>query len=190
MYQAADTIYCYPGTEVLRNLADLRTAAEVERFELAMTSQRAEEPLPAGRFSVAHYRAVHRHLFQDVYAWAGKLRRVRIGKGDSIFCYPENIATELRELFARLRTGNFLCDLTADEFAAGAASFLTTLNAIHAFREGNGRTQLTFLAMLAENAGHPFGQRQLRPREFLEAMIRSFHGDESMLCIELRRMIE
>ena len=46
-----------------------------------MTFARAAEPLPAGRVSVSHYRAIHRHLFQDVYSWAGRFRTVRLTKG-------------------------------------------------------------------------------------------------------------
>jgi len=70
-YDAFDDPYCYKGTGTLRNKAGLRDAEALEAFELEMTSLRAEEPLPDGRFGPAHYRAVHRHLFQDVYAWAG-----------------------------------------------------------------------------------------------------------------------
>jgi cell filamentation protein len=61
-----------------------------------MVTQRLDEPLPAGRLSYTHYRALHHHLFGDVYGWAGRLRTVRISKGDSIFCYPENIDAEMR----------------------------------------------------------------------------------------------
>jgi cell filamentation protein len=56
-------------------------------FEAVSTVQRADEPLPVGRLSVRHYRAIHHHLFQDVYAWAGKFRTVRLGKERSAFCY-------------------------------------------------------------------------------------------------------
>jgi cell filamentation protein len=188
MYESADTIYCYPNSEVLRNLADLRTAKELEEFELAMTAQRAEEPLPAGRFSASHFRAIHHHLFQDVYAWAGKLRRIRIAKGDTMFCYPENIQPELRQLFGKLRKDNYLRCLAGKEFIAKAATFLATLNAIHAFRDGNGRTQLAFLAMLAAEAGYPLYTDELEPDAFLQAMIASFNGDEIPLRQQLVRM--
>jgi transposase-like protein len=50
--------------------------------------QRSAEPLPAGKLTYPHYCAIHRHLFQDVYTWAGKPRTVRIAKGGSMFCYP------------------------------------------------------------------------------------------------------
>ena len=156
MYDAVSDPYCYPGTKVLKNRAGLLRPSELRQFELAMTTQRFDEPLPSGRFSVRHYCAVHRHLFQDVYAWAGKFRTVRISKNKSPFCYPENIDKELRRLFADLKGRRFLRDLSQKKFADHAAHFLAELNAIHAFRDGNGRAQLAFVMMLADQAGHPF----------------------------------
>ena len=78
MYAAIPDPYCYPGTDVLKNKQDFRDRAKLEGFEAEITTQRAAEPLPAGRLSYSHYRTVHRHLFQDVYAWAGRIRTVRI----------------------------------------------------------------------------------------------------------------
>jgi cell filamentation protein len=189
MYSAIDDPYCYPGTTILRNRRKLKNQTALSRFETVMTAQRFDEPLPGGRLSLRHYKAVHHHLFQDVYTWAGRFRTVRIGKQDSMFCYPENIDREMRQLFARLRRDNYLQNLSANGFARAAAAFLSTLNAIHAFRDGNGRTQLAFLALLAEAAGHALKLRRLRPRKILEAMIRSFHGDETRLAAELRRLL-
>jgi cell filamentation protein len=154
------------------------------------TAQRADEPLPEGRLSVRHYRAIHHHLFQDVYAWAGKLRTVRLGKDDSAFCYPENIAREMQRLFADLSRQRHLSGLSPDAFADAAAHFLATLNAIHPFREGNGRTQTSFLILLADRAGHPLNLDRLVPDQFLAAMIESFHGKERSLMAEVRKLID
>jgi len=103
MYRAEPDPYCYPDSTVLRNKAGITTADALERFETAMTFARAEEPLPGGRLSVAHYRAIHHHLFQEVYDWAGRFRTVRVTKGTSTFCYPEYINREMRQIFAWLR---------------------------------------------------------------------------------------
>ena len=82
-YDAFADPYAYKGTNVLKNRAGLRDARLLESFELEMTALRAEEALPAGRFGPAHYRAVHRHLFRDVYSWAGRYRTVRAFSGTS-----------------------------------------------------------------------------------------------------------
>lgn len=152
-------------------------------------ADRAAEPLPAGRLTASHYRAIHRHLFQDVYAWAGRYRTVRMTKDESPFCYPENIAAEMLGLFSRLAADGYLKGLGAGAFADGAAAFLAYLNAIHPFREGNGRTQLTFVALLAHHAGHPLDMTALAPAAFLQAMIASFFGDEGPLRQGLRDLM-
>ncbi len=43
------TPYCYAGTKVLKNRANIRRAKVLRQFELVMTTQRFDEPLPAGR---------------------------------------------------------------------------------------------------------------------------------------------
>jgi len=189
MYDAIPDTYCYPGTTVLINKLDLRTQKELDAFEAEITTQRADEPLPAGRFDAAHYRAIHRHLFQDVFTWAGDLRTVRMAKDGNWFCYPEYIQAELGKLFARLFESNLLRDLTKQDFARNSAHFLAVLNAIHAFREGNGRTQLTFLALLADQAGHPLTLERLNPADMMAAMIASFHGDEGPLFATIKRLL-
>ena len=189
MDEAKDDPYCYPGTGVLKNLLDLRDRSELEAFEAEITAQRAAEPLPAGRLSYAHYRAIHRHLFQDVNAWAGKLRTVRISKGGNSFCYPEHIDREMRWLFTELAGQHHFRGMDANGFAERAAHFLAELNAIHPFREGNGRTQLSFLTLHAERAGHPLRLERLIPQEILAAIIKSFGGNETPLRKVLGRLV-
>jgi cell filamentation protein len=112
-----------------------------------------------------------------------------MSKGDSAFCYPEHIARQMRELFADLKRQQYFHRLSVDDFAAGATRFLSTLNAIHPFREGNGRTQTTFLVLLADRAGHPLDLDKLVPERFLGAMIASFEGNEQPLELEIGTLI-
>jgi cell filamentation protein len=189
MYNAITDPYCYPGTTVLRNIPGITTQPALARFEAIATAARAEEPLPHGHLSVRHYRAIHRHLFQDVYAWAGRFRTVRIGKGGNAFCYPEHIAREMAILFANLKQKRFLRRLSGNQFAREAARFLSTLNAIHPFREGNGRTQTALLALIANHAGHPLNLEELDPVAFMAAMIASFRENDTALAREISYLI-
>jgi cell filamentation protein len=189
MYDAIDDPYTYENSTVLKNRLDLRAQAELDAFEAEISSARAEEPLPEGALDFAHYKAVHHHLFQDVYEWAGKVRTVRISKGGNPFCFPENIEHQAARLFDDLRTANYLRNLDARAFSAEAAHFLAELNAIHAFREGNGRSQLTFFALLADHAKHPIDLDKLEAGEMLEAMIASFGGDEKTLVAIIERLV-
>lgn len=111
---------------------------------------------------------------------------MRISKGESTFCYPEHIDREMQRVFAELGAEQFFHGLDARTFAEKAAHFLAELNAIHPFREGNGRTQLAFLALIAERAGHPLALERLIPEAILEATIQSFSGDEQPLVTVIR----
>jgi cell filamentation protein len=189
MYEVQDDPYCYPGTAVLRNLLGIEAEDTLEALETELAMTRADEPLPSGKLDADHYLAIHHHLFQDVYGWAGKPRTVRISKRNSHFCFPEWIDGELAKLFRGLKQERFLKGLSPEAFARKAATFLATLNVIHAFREGNGRAQLSFLLLLADNAGHPLDISQMDPETMLHAMIASFEGDEEPLVQLLLLMI-
>ncbi len=189
MYDAVADPYCYPGTTVLKNIPGLRDQAALDEFEAAITSQRADEPLPRGHLTTTHYRAIHRHLFQDLFTWAGRYRTVRIAKDGSAFCYPEHISSEMTRLFYDLNRKEYLRNQSRGRFATGVAAFLSTLNAIHPFREGNGRTQTTFLVLIAEQAGHPLDLDRLDPELFLKAMVKSFKGDDRPLERQILRLI-
>jgi cell filamentation protein len=140
-------------TRILKNIPGLRNRSALERFEAIATTQRADEPLPRGRLGVTHYRTIHRHLFQDVFEWAGHFRTVALSKEGSVFCYPAYVPHEMEKLFGRLKEAKLLKGLPLEKFLPEAAHFLAELNAIHPFREGNGRTQTTFLVLLATKAG-------------------------------------
>ena len=190
MYDSIDDPYCYSGTTVLKNRRNLRTQQALDHFETAITAQRFSEPMPAGMLTEQHYQRVHRHIFRDVYTWAGKYReKVRISKGDSTFCYPEHTSRQMTRLFEHLRRDNNLRGLPAQQFARDAAIFLATLNAIHPFRDGNGRSQLAFIGASCGGRRPSFGLRANCPGRFLTAMIRSFQGDEERLIDQIYRLL-
>lgn len=181
VYTAEDDPLCYPGTTVLRNLLNIEEQDVLDEAELSLFLERAEEPFPAGNLDVAHYLSVHHHLFQDVYAWAGQIRTIRIGKGASWFCYPEYIRSFLSKAFNEYGDPDVIAALPRPEFIYHTAHLLSEINAVHPFREGNGRTQLAFLNLLAANAGYVIDDAALEPQRVLTAMIASFEGDEADL---------
>ena len=93
------------------------------------------------------YRALHHHIFQDVYDWAGEYRTVNIAK-THLFCLAPFIEKEMGRQFRELNAENNLQRLDMDTFADRAAHHIIELNAIHPFREGNGRTNRLFLEVL------------------------------------------
>lgn len=72
-YDGSDC-YTYPGSEVLKNKANLHDQVALDAFEADATAIRLleiiEHPIE-GNFDLAHLQAMHFHLFQDVYDWAG-----------------------------------------------------------------------------------------------------------------------
>lgn len=190
MYDAVADDYCYPGTTVLKNKLDLTDAEELDAFEAEVSDARADEELPAGDLDFKHFKAIHEHLFQDVYDWAGKIRTVRMSKGGNMFCFRENIENQASKLFAQLKKDKFLVGLEPEVLAEKAAHFLSELNVIHAFREGNGRSQLSFFLLLADYAGYPIDLEDLDPDAFLNAMIASFDGDEKPLAVVIQGLVE
>ena len=184
-YDIFEDPYCYKGSSVLKNKRQLTDADALQRFENNMVSLRFDEAIPSGNFDPAHYRAIHHHLFQDVYDWAGEYRSIRIAKHQSMFCYPEHIASQMDMLIPRLLSADFQPGCARESLIAAAADFLADLNAIHPFREGNGRTQLTFLFLLGEREGQRFDMPRIRPQALLAAMVESFSGRVAALRDEL-----
>ncbi len=88
-------------------------------------------------------------------------------------------------LFGRLQTASFLPGVDGEAFLTEAAAFLGELNAIHPFREGNGRAQLAFLHLVALRVGHPLRLDRIKPETFMPAMVQSFDGNLTALREEL-----
>jgi len=79
-------------------------------------------------------------MFGDLYPWAGELRTVSIAEGDP-FCLPRHIESFADDTFTRLAAADYLRSLDRAEFIDGLTELLGDLNALHPFRDGNGRTR-------------------------------------------------
>ena len=181
-YDATEYPLCYIGTSILINKAGLQNQDELDQFEQLMFLTRSEEPLPDGALDYAHYKRIHRHFFQDVYDWAGKPREIRTSKGGNLFCLPEYIDTGMNGLFAQLADEDHLSQIVQPQlFAKRAAHYIAEINAIHPFREGNGRCQLTLLDILLDVSGFGMNEDHIEPEHFMDAMITSFLGNNEPL---------
>lgn len=189
VYAASNDPLCYTGTNVLRNKLNLHDQDLLAEFELALSMTRAEEPWPSGDLGFLHYLQLHHHLFQDVYDWAGQIRSIRIGKGGNWFCYPEYIESEMLRIFANFQSASCFSGLGVGEFRIKAAHLIAEINAVHPFRDGNGRTQLGFLSLVTERSGFRFETDALDPDKALHAMIESFYGRERELISFLEHII-
>jgi len=164
-----DAIYCYPGTHILINRLGLLDADQLDLVERRIVVQRLAEGPPSGDFDLAHLRAIHRHLFQDIYDWAGELREVEIAKGGHGFMPRRFIATGMFDVHDRIVRADGLRGLDAEGFARAAGEIIGDVNHIHPFREGNGRTQIEYLRQLAARGGHAIDVRRLNGERWYAA---------------------
>jgi len=148
--------YCWPGTSCLRNLLGIHDPKELDRAEHEIVGVRTAEltaSVVPGTYDTAHLLRFHRLIFRDVYDWAGQPRTGDISKGSVSFCRVQDLQHRLDLLFTHLAARRFLASLERDAFVVAFASLYGELNAIHPFREGNGRTQRAFLRQLGAHAG-------------------------------------
>jgi cell filamentation protein len=154
-YIDLDRIYTNPDTGVLKNLAGIATREDLDFFESVSVAKRVKElkDNPLKIKDSTTLLAIHKHLFQDVYQWAGQKRVVEINKGSKQF-FPTNrfdtAFTYIDGLLAEHRATNKTDKL---RIAGKLAEILDTVNFLHPFREGNGRTQREFLRILAIEKG-------------------------------------
>jgi cell filamentation protein len=156
-YNYVDPDYSYidPQTGILKNLADITDPDALLFFESGAVTKRIQELYenPIKIKDVESLFAIHRHLFQDVYSWAGKKRNVEISKAGKQFfptAYFENAFQFMDSLisdYKKISKNNKL------QLAEQLAEILDNINYLHPFREGNGRTQREFLRLLALEKG-------------------------------------
>ena len=186
----SDDPYVYPGTTILRNKLGIRDAGHFEAFERHVVPQRMAEGLPTGDFDLPHLRAIHGHLFQDAYDWAGEVRTVELNKGGHQFMFRRYIQTGMADVYQRIVKADYFKDTTPATFAERAATIIGDVNYIHPFREGNGRTQLLYLEQLSRAAGHHLDSRLLDRDAWIEASRRAHQADYVLMSAAIGLALE
>ena len=178
--------YVYPGTDVLKNLRDIRDQDSLNKAEAIATTRRLTELYlkpKASKFDIPHLQSIHHHIFQDIYPWAGKFSQVNIARsGQFFFAFHEQIPSVLNQTFQGLNTDQHLANGDPAKFANRAAYYLGELNAIHPFRDGNRRTQREFVRQLALHHKYHLNWFQVSRDQMYKASEQSFHrGDNQGL---------
>lgn len=175
----SDKVYCYPNSEVLVNKLNIRDIDRLHEAERRLTMLRLDDLLNnsiKGNFDLKHLQSIHKYLFQDVYEWAGKIRTVDIAKSN-MFCKVQFINTQANEIFSNLKSDNFLNGMSREEFVEKSAYYFSEINALHPFREGNGRAQREYIRELALYQGYSVYFDDIGENEMLNASIASFICD-------------
>ena len=175
--------YRDPQTGVLINTLGIMNERDLARAEYTITNLRLAElgmTAIAGTFDLPHLEAIHRHLFSDIYAWAGQTRTVNVGKRDpddprwmSTFAPANRISEGVHSTHKFLGERNHLKGLNEKDFTTMLVATYVTLNYLHPFPEGNGRSTLTMLAQLAREAEYKLDYTKICPQAWNRAASRS-----------------
>jgi cell filamentation protein len=191
---------------VFKNLLGINDALELQGAETNLAELRIVELRkglgPEGRFDANHLRALHHHLFQDVYPWAGRTRGDGIevdgqvlaalpviAKEQTIFTLSPRVNQQLDHLLESIGEVGF-AGLTRSELTERAAQVLGRLNSIHPFREGNGRTQRVFVDALAQSAGLQLAWDVVSRERMISVSIDSAQGQHAAMQRLLEEIID
>ncbi|NYI80631.1 Fic/DOC family protein [Nocardioides panzhihuensis] len=191
-----DDRYTYPNSGgVLRNLLGITDATELDEATNAFVSvawaDLETQPAP-DRIDRAYLHGVHRHLFRDLFSWAGKVRDVDVmAAGTSVvYCPVAEVEQRIDDAFDELVQHDFLQGLDYLDFAAKLARFWTKLTVAHPFRDGNTRSQTFVIARLAEAAGHPIAWERVDHESLRRQRMAAAQGHPEALALFIENRIE
>lgn len=182
-----DNIYCYPNSNVLKNKYNVIDKTKLFMLETELTSIRLRELQNnnmKGDFDFAHLKAIHQYIFQDIYEWAGKERTVEIGKGN-LFCTTACIPLYAKSVFNKYFSQCYANKDNIEDFIRVLAENYGDLNALHPFREGNGRAQREFARLVCLECGYLFDLSSVSHNDMLNASIISFNKGDSSSFVDV-----
>ena len=176
LYNERNSNYCYPNSNILINKLDIHDKQVLQKYEAKITAAKLlalRQKGIIGNFDSDHINSIHKYLFEDIYPFAGQYRNENIAKGVFRFAEWEYIEQELNRLLNNLKNENYLYNLSKEDLAERLAFYLSELNVLHPYREGNGRTIREFIRELALKNNYIFDISKIPPSEFLDASMKS-----------------
>jgi cell filamentation protein len=155
-YEDPDFLYTDKQTGVMYNKFNITNNSDLIIAETYYAYKRATE-LEKKRLKIKDSKTIfviHKHIFQDIYEWAGKPRQVETIKNDHQFHPTSRFRQGFEYLDKLISRYNMIDSYDKQQIADSLAKILDTLNELHPFREGNGRTQRMFLYHLAKNKNY------------------------------------
>ncbi len=162
---------------VLKNKLSIKDQAKLENTEAILYLDAKEYFLGPNAaipkvIDVSFLLKIHYYFLEPLYVWAGKIRTVNISKGDAMFCSANFIGSALADFDRILRQNIPSIDDTKKQITDKLALIHCELNAIHPFREGNGRTIRLFLDVIATRIGYQqIAWKKSSQRAYIEACI-------------------
>lgn len=152
----------YPDTNVLKNLRNITNQRSLEEAESVVCALRLTElynkPGKIGKEEdfdlLPHLKVIHKHLFQDIYSWAGEVRSYPMKIGIDIFTPSDEIENWARKITFEIERDEYLYNQKREFVVEKVARYLGLMGLLHPFPEGNVRTQRVVLWQLTQNAGY------------------------------------
>ena len=192
VYTTVQSMYCYPDTDVLVNKLGIRSKAELKTAEEEFTAVKQmallQEPIK-GRFTKTHLFRIHRFLFEDVYPFAGHIRKEQISKGDTMFYPPDLIDRELERVFKNIHSQKLLTERDVEKQVQNLSWTMAELNIIHPFREGNGRSIRELIRCMALQYGLRINWGNTDRETLIDAAIAAV-DDDMAFCTVLKQCFE
>ncbi|MCH3918698.1 MAG: Fic family protein [Spirochaetia bacterium] len=181
----------YPGTHCLVNYFNLKNRNKLRKLVIyavsVRTAQMLAEPFDGG-YDFDYLKAIHEHLFGDIYPSAGTIRTTLAAKRTE-FCRPEYIEASAKDIFDRLASDHFLRKLDRDIFISDLAYYMGEVEALHPFRSGNAPATRLFFIDLVYQAGYRLDWGEADADRLLEADICAIDGDYQQLIDVLSEIL-
>ena len=186
-----ECLYTDKATNILLNKAGIADHKELQIFESFNVAARIEELFskPIKIQFANDFLKIHKYLFQDVYDWAGNVRKVEISKDGRQFLPTHSFPQAFAYIDSLLLEYEKILKTDKLAIAKKLAEILDNMNFLHPFREGNGRAQREFIRTLALQKGYrldlnPWDKQSVYDR-YMDGTINGKAADLADLILEL-----
>lgn len=154
--------YLYKDINVMKNKLNIKEQEKLESAEAAITLSKLLQitDFENGSFNIKKLKSINKHIFGDIYEWAGEFRKMNIEKSERVlnglsvkYSDYKNVEKDAEKVIDKLNSVNNWSKLSLDQQAEKLSKLTAELWRVHCFREGNTRTTITFIELFAKSKG-------------------------------------
>lgn len=183
MYDAINSRYTYKNSSVLKNKLNITTEEKLKEYETKMVALKLasiDKACFKRTYDENHLKEIHKYLFEDVYDFAGEYRLENITKDNFIFSQYQYIDENIKEIFKKTNIQG-LVNMPFEELIIKLSDFMTDLNVLHPFREGNGRATREFIREFLDKLGYEINWFEIDYNDILKASMLAVIDDAEQI---------